>query len=256
MNTELTIDTGLTIDLNSVKIGMIREKKIQGPSRERVTGEKYFRQALYVFNEEGKYVDSGFVQINDYTNMCKMIKVCDKTKKKLHLFERWEHYGTQFYKSDNFSITDFVTGNTIGLLKAEYVSEFVRDNNSCFVGDLEKDEYSEMLLECLNEYSSVNAPPRTYSYFKKNFEEKMCDCNLLEKLDIYDLLKSGEINEAEKQEMFKSLTCDCKNIPPKPELSREQKVERAELKLQAQSEIASVFLRMKLKKEVKEEAEV
>ena len=84
----------------------------------------------------------------------------------------------------------------------------------------------------------------------------MCDCNLLEKLDIYDLLKSGEINEAEKQEMFKSLTCDCKNIPPKPELSREQKVERAELKLQAQSEIASVFLRMKLKKEVKEEAEV
>ena len=86
MNTELTIDTGLTIDLNSVKIGMIREKKIQGPSRERVTGEKYFRQALYVFNEEGKYVDSGFVQINDYTNMCKMIKVCDKTKKKITPF--------------------------------------------------------------------------------------------------------------------------------------------------------------------------
>jgi hypothetical protein len=255
MNTEL-INDELIIDLSVLQKGLIRGEKIDGPSRERVTGEKYFRQALYIFNEEGKYVDSGFVQINDYTNMCKMIKVCDKSKKTLHLFERWEHYGTQFYKSDKFNITDLVSGNTVGSLKADYVPEFARDNKCCFVGDLEKDEYSEMLLECLNEYSSVNAPPRTYSYFKKNFEDKMCDCNLLEKLDIYDLLKSGEIDEAEKQEMFKSLTCDCKNIPPKPELSREQKVERAELKLQAQSEIASVFLRMKLKKEVKEEAEV
>ena len=55
--------------------------------------------------------------------------------------------------------------------------------------------------------------------------------------------------------MFKSLTCVCKNTP-KPELTEEQKIERAELKLQAQSEIAEVFLRMKLKKALKEETEI
>jgi hypothetical protein len=242
MNTEL-IDTGLIIDLP----GLTREEKNYGPFRERVTGEKYFRQSLYVFNEEGKYVDSGFVQINDYTNMCNMIKVCDKSKKILHLFERWQHYGTEFYKSEKFSITDLVSGNTIGSLKADYVSEFARDNKSCFVGDLEKDEYSEMLLECLNEYSSMNAPPRTYTYLKKNLGDETCDCNLLDKLEIYDLLKNGKIDEEEKQEMFKSLTCVCKNTP-KSELTEEQKMERAELKLQAQSEIANVFLRMKSKK--------
>lgn len=254
MNTEL-INDELKIDLSVLQIGLIRGEKIQGPSRERVTGEKYFRQALYVFNEQGNYVDSGFVQINDYTNMCKMIKVCDKSKKTLHLFERWEHYGKKFYKSDNFSITDLVSGNTIGSLKAEYVPEFARDNKSCFVGDLEKDEYSEMLLECLNEYSSVNAPPRTYAYLKKNFGDKMCDCHLLDKLEIDDLLKNGEINEEQKQEMFKSLTCVCKNTP-KPELTEKQKIETAELKLQAQSEIAEVFFRMKLKKALKEETEI
>jgi hypothetical protein len=247
MNTEL-IDTGLTIDLPAVQIGLIRGEKNYGPFRERVTCEKYFRQSLYIFNEQGKYVDSGFVQINDYTNMCKMIKICDKSKKILHLFERWEHYGTKFYKSNDFSITDLVSGNTIGSLKADYVAEFAHDNESCFVGDLEKDDYSEMLLECLNEYSSVNAPPRTYAYLKKNLGDKMCDCNLLDKLEIYDLLKNGEINEEQKQEMFKSLICSCKNMPEKPELTEEEKIERAELKLQAQAEIAEVFLRINSKK--------
>jgi hypothetical protein len=247
MNTEL-IDTGLTIDLSVLQVGLTRGEKIQGPFRERVTSEKYFRQSLYVFNEEGKYVDSGFVQINDYTNMCKMIKISDKSKKILHLFERWQHYGTEFYKSEKFSITDLVSGNTIGSLKAEYVAEFTRDNKSCFVGDLEKDEYSEMLLECLNEYSSVNAPPKTYAYLKKSLGDKTCDCNLLDKLEIDDLLKNGEINEEQKQEMFKSLTCVCKNMPVKLELTEEEKIERAELRLRAQAEIANVFLRMKLKK--------
>jgi hypothetical protein len=252
MNT--LFDTGLTIDLKAVKIGMTREKQNLEPLRERVTGEKYFREAIYIFNEEGKYVDSGFVQINDYTNMCKMIKVLDKEKKILHLFERWEHYGAQFNKSDNFSITDLVSGNTIGLLKADYVDDFAHNNKSYFIGDLEKDNYSEMLSECLNEYSRVNAPP--YAYSKKKIEDKTCSCNLFKELEIDNLLKNGDIDHKEKQEMVNCLTCNCKNISVKPELSEEKKIERAELRLRAQAEIANVFLRMKLKKEVTEEAEV
>lgn len=243
MNTDLIIDTGLTIDLPSIQIGLIRGEKILGPSRERVTGEKYFRQALYIFNKEGNYVDSGFVQINDYTNMCKMIKICDKSKKILHLFEKWEHYGTKFYKSNNFSITDLVTGNTIGSLKADYVSEFTRDNKCCFVGDLEKDEYSEILLECLNEYSSMNAPPRTYAYFKKDIEYKMCDCHLLDKLEIDDLFRNGEIDEKRKCLLINSLVCDCQNKSLDPELTEEQQARRAELKLKAQSEIEEIFFK-------------
>ena len=46
------------------------------------------------------------------------------------------------------------------------------------------------------------------------------------------------------------------NTRDKLELTEEQKIERAELKLQAQSEIAEVFLRMKLKKALKEETEI
>jgi len=241
MNTKFKVSDGLTIDLPSISIGIMRSKNICGPPRERVTCEKYFRQAIYIFNEEGKYVDSGFVQINDYTNMCKMIKVCNKSKKIFHLYERWEHYSTKYYKTDNFSITDFVTGNIIGILGARYVSDFTRDNKSCFVGDLEKDEYSEMLLECLNEYSRVNSP------FTKKSEDKMCCCNLLEELDINESFKNSEINEEQKQTIFNKLICNCKNISPKPKLT-EEKIKRAGLKLQAQSEIAQVFRNLKLEK--------
>jgi len=258
INTGL-INTGLTIDLPNSKIGMIRGDKICGPSRKRITSEKYFRQAIYIFNEEGKHVDSGFIEINDLSDKCNMIKVFDKTKKYLHLFERWEHCGSQFYKSDNFNITDIVSGNIVGALKENYVSEFARDNKSCFIGDLEKDTYSEMLLECLNEYNSVNAP---LAWLKK-LENKTCSCNLLEELEINELclLKNDEINKEKREMLFKSISnsnamrCVCKIIPLKPKLTEEQKIKRAELKLQAQSEIANVFLRMKTEKETKVEIE-
>jgi len=248
MNTDELIDTGLTIDLQSVKIGMIREKKNYEIPRERITSEKYFRQAIYIFNEEGKYVDSGFVQINDYTNMCKMVKVLDKEKKFLHLFERWEHYGPKIYKSDKFSITDLVTGNTIGTLKSDYVDEFARNNKTYFIGDLDKDEYSEMLFECLNEYSNVNMPQIPLAQLK-NLGDKTCGCNLVEELKINELLKNGDIYKEQEQLLIKSLKCSCKSIFQNQELGEEEKIKRAELKLQAQVEISNVFLRLKLKKD-------
>ena len=150
MNSKI-IDTGLTIDLSLTRIEMIRGNKFCGPSRERVTGEKYFRQAIQVYNKEGKRVDSGFVQINNFTDMCQMVRVCNKSKKSFHFFERWEHYGSDFYKTNDFSVTDLATGKTVGTVVDSCVPNFIKNVNTtlgeccCLVGDLEKDEYSTIL---------------------------------------------------------------------------------------------------------------
>ena len=239
----------LTIDLPALQKGMIRGEKIQGPFRERVTGEKYFRQALQVYNKEGKLVDSGFVQINDYTNMCQMVRVCNKSKKSFHLFERWEHYGSNFYKTTEFSVTDLVTGNIVGTVIDSYVEDLIKNLNTvlgecyCFVGDLEKDEYSKVLLECLNEFSKSNAPQLPFGT-SKIFDEEMketCECNLFEKLDIEDLFRNGEIDEDRRDILLNNLNCYCQNKPIEPELTEEQQEKIIQLRLKAQAEIAEVF---------------
>jgi hypothetical protein len=247
---ELTMDE-LTIDLPSIKLGLIRGERIEGPFRQRVTGEKYFRQAIQIYNKEGKLIDSGFVQINDFTDMCRMVRVCNKSKKTFHLFERWEHYGSDFYKTDEFTVIDLATGNTVGTVVDSYVQEFIKNlspvlGESCcyLVGDLEKDEYSTILFECLNEYSNSNAPQEVQEARKK-FEEikeikESCDCNLLEELEIQDLFRNGEIYEEGRDMLYNSLVCNCQK-PIKPELTEEQKAIRAELQLRAQAEIAEIF---------------
>jgi len=246
---ELTIDE-LSIDLPSIQVAMIRGEKIQAPFRERVTGEKYFRQAIQIYNKEGKLVDSGFVQINDYTDMCRMVRVCNKSKKTFHLFERWEHYGSDFYKTTNFTITDLATGNTVGTVLDNYVEEFIKNLSPVFgqgccylVGDLEKDEYSTVLLECLNEYSNLNAP-QEFQEAKKKFEqaqaERYHDCNLFEELEIQDLFRNGEIDEERRELLLNSLVCKCQK-PIKLELTEEQQSKRSELRLKAQAEIEETF---------------
>jgi hypothetical protein len=240
----------LTIDLPAIQLGLVRGEKYYGPSRERVTGEKYFRQAIQVYNKEGKLVDSGFVQINDYTDMCRMVRVCNKSKKSFHLFEKWEHYGSDFYKTNELSVTDLARGNIVGSVVDSYVPNFVRNVNTifsedcCLVGDLKKDEYSTVLLECLNEYSNLNRPP-TNPEFKKIFEEAEAeaechDCNLLEELDIKDLFRNGEIDEDGRDRLLNRLVCKCQK-PLEPELTKEQQEARDQLRLKAQAEIAEVF---------------
>ena len=244
---ELSIDE-LSIDLPSIQVAMIRGEKIQVPFRERVTGEKYFRQAIQIYNKEGKLVDSGFVQINDYTDMCRMVRVCNKSKKTFHLFERWEHYGSDFYKTDEFTVTDLSTGNTVGSVVDSYVQEFIKNLSPVFgecccylVGDLEKDEYSTVLLECLNEYSNLNAP-QAVQEAKKKFEENKdyCDCNLFEELEIQDLFRNGEIDEERRELLLNSLVCNCQK-PIELELTEEQQSKRSELRLKAQAEIEETF---------------
>lgn len=241
----------LTIDLPAVQLGMIRGEKFYGPLRERVTGEKYFRQAIQVYNKEGKLVDSGFVQINDYTDMCRMVRVCNKSKKSFHLFERWEHYGSDFYKTEEFTVMELATGKIVGAVVDSYVPNFVKNVNTvfseacCLVGDLEKDEYSTVLLECLNEYSNLNRPPTNLAekMFSEAAEEdkSSCDCNLLQYLEITDLFRNFEIDKEKKDMLLNSLVCNCQNKPLEPELTEEQQAARAELRLKAQAEIEEVL---------------
>ena len=239
-------ELNLKIDLQAIKIGITREKKIYDNYRKRKTGEKYFRQSIKIYNKKGEFVDSGFVQINDYTDMCNMVRVCNKSKKSFHLFERWEYYGSEIYKTDSFTIIDLITGNTIGTLTSNYVSEFVKDMTdlgyTCCVGDLKKDEYSKILLDCLNEYSDLNNP--IDSKFKQMFnelKEESCDCNLIEILDIYDLFKKGEISEERKNTLLDILKCECKNKQLEPDLTEKDQERIYELKLKAQDEISDFF---------------
>jgi hypothetical protein len=64
---------GLKIDLSCIPRILKREQCYCGPIRERVADEKYFRQSIFIYNKTGNYVDSGFIQINNYTDTCKMI---------------------------------------------------------------------------------------------------------------------------------------------------------------------------------------
>ena len=242
------MNINLTIDLQAVQMGIVRGEKFCGPPRDRVTSEKYFRQAIQVYNKEGKLVDSGFIQINDYTDMCRMVRVCNKSKKSFHLFERWKNYGSDFYKTSEFTVTNLVTGNTVGIV--EDVPTYTKILNKshgecyCFIGDLEKDEYSTVLLECLNEYSNSNAPQEVQEAKKKIAEaevEKRCDCNLFEELEILDLFRNGNLDKERKDKLLNSLVCDCQNKPLEPELTEEQQARRAELRLRAQAEIEEIF---------------
>jgi len=142
---------------------LVRELTQYGLGRERVGDEKYFRQSIPVFNKEGKLVDSGFVQINDYTRNCEMVKVCNKSKSYLHAFERWEHYGEQFFKTDKLNITALESGNIV----VSGIPCELSDGERYCTGDLEKDMYSEVLLECLEEISTANTPQHLQELRKK-----------------------------------------------------------------------------------------
>ena len=239
-----TITSGLTvslkIDLPCIPRILKREQCYCGPIRERVADEKYFRQSIFIYNKTGNYVDSGFIQINDYTDTCKMIRVLPKNKVKLYAFDRWEHYDSDFFKTDKYNIYDLTSGNII-----YHCSELPHDMG---YGNLEKDEqyvYSQILLDCLEEYSSLNEPEHIRNFKKfydeeKNNPDAVC-CRLFERLDIQDLCTNGEITEEEKIQMWDELTCICEKTHP-VELTEEETNFRAELKLKAQAEIEKVFV--------------
>jgi hypothetical protein len=243
------MDIDLKIDLSVIPNKIYREQYYE-ESRERLTCEKYFRQAIMIYNKEQKWVNSGFIQINDYTNMCQMVRVCNPYKKNLHFCEKWEHYGSQMNKTDEHTICDFSTGNMVGTVKSEYVSGFVKtveriiNDVCCMVDDLKRDQYSEILLECLNEYSDANRPSIDRLFAKKDEESlETCECNLLELLNISEQFNDGEIDEYQKKYLIDALKCRCGSElePIRPELTEEEKANREIMKQQAKQEIKEVF---------------
>jgi hypothetical protein len=166
------MNLGLTINLDAISVcpGLTRQQCHGGLYRERISEEKYFRQSIQIYCKEGELEDSGFVQLNDFTDMCTMIRVLPKHKPHLHAFDCWEHYGTTFFKTEKFNIRDLETGN------------FVQQCSTLPVGmpynDLEKNEdyfYSRVLLEALEEYSESNMPEPVLQH-KKQFEEITQNC--------------------------------------------------------------------------------
>ena len=194
----------LTINLAAITVcpGLIRQESYQGPYRERISEEKYFRQAIQIYCKEGELEDSGFVQLNDFTNMCAMIRVLPKHKQHLHAFDCWEHYGTTFFKTEKFNIRNLETGN------------FVQQCSTLPVGmsynDLEKNEdyfYSRVLLEALEEYSESNMSALVLQR-KKQFEE-----------------------------LVQSHICNFELKPTESEL-----IQKVEFKVRAREEIAEMFI--------------
>ena len=188
---------------------LVREVTQYGPGRERVGDEKYFRQAIQVFNKEGKLVDSGFVQINDYTRNCEMVKVCNKSKSYLHAFERWEHYGSQFFKTEKINITALESGNIVEVGTACKVS----DGERYSTGDLEKDMYSEVLLECLEEMSSANTPQYLRELKKKYAIETPALLMSENEKIIRDELRAEAFNEIKEVFDMKNLQQDQEQEP-------------------------------------------
>ena len=232
---------GLTINLPAIAVcsGLTRQEAYKGPYRERISEEKYFRQAIQIYNKEGELEDSGFVQLNDYTDMCKMIRVLPKHKEHLHAFDRWEHYGASFFKTDKFNIINLTTGN--------FVEECSEVPAGMLCNELEKNEdylYSKVLLETLEEYSESNMPELVLQNRKKfaeiSKERTCCECNLFECLDIEDAFRENRINKEDKNKLLIGLTfkCQVEELETEDEL-----IQRAQYKVRAHAEIAEVLLK-------------
>lgn len=241
------MNLNLKIDLSVIPT-QISKQNIYDTGRERLTCEKYFRQAITVYNKEGTMVKSGFIQINDYTNMCQMVRVCNSHKKNYHFCKKWEHNGPDLIETDEHTIIELSTGNAAGKVKSEYLPKFITtieetiDDVCCMVNDLERDQYSELLLECLNEYSDANRPPINlqFSQIVEDLKEP-CECNLLELLDIDDQFNRGKITNDKKEKLLSALKCECEYNPFKPELTEDEKANRAVMKEKARQEVEEVL---------------
>ena len=247
MNTsvqELKIDLSVLPQIMPQTIQIRRETSYNGPFRERTSEEKYWRQAIQIYcvNSNGELEDSGFVQLNDYTDMCKMIRVLPKHKVLLHAFDQWRHYGSNFFKIENYNIRNLTTGNFVQ--ECCEVPPDMEDN------DLKKDDeylYSKVLLAKLEEYSELNKPEKVKEQQKiydelvaARLKEKVCDCNLFERLDINDELKRGLISEEEQVQKINNLICECKLIKSfDPEPTEEQ---RENFEIRANEEISEMFI--------------
>ena len=209
-----------TIEIPNQPYGLTRQVNDLN-FRERHEEEKYYLQSIHIFDETGKQIDSGFVKLNDYTKGCSMVRILNKFEKHLHIFKCWEYYGDKYFETEKYKIMDLATNrccndyhtykeietglidcNLWGLVRCPHKTETMAESRTAFYGDLERDVYSEALLECLE-------PANNLETNKSESEDKFC-CRLEEILNIEDACSQGLISRKQTTEFLNELTCICK----------------------------------------------
>ena len=192
-----------TIEIPNQPYGLTRQ--VNDPNfRERHEEEKYYLQSIHIFDETGKQIDSGFVKLNDYTKGCSMVRILNKFEKHLHIFKCWEYYGDKYFETEKYKIMDLATNrccndyhtykeietglidcNLWGLVRCPHKTETMAESRTPFYGDIERDVYSEALLECLE-------PANNLETNNLESEDKFC-CRLEEILNIEDACKTAQL---------------------------------------------------------------
>ena len=250
-----------TIEIPAGPIAITRQQNILS-FRERQEEEKYYLQLITTFNETGNLIDSGFVQLNDYTKGCTMVRILNTFERHFHIFKCWEHYGDKYLETEKYQIMDLATRQCCndyhsaeeietglidcdlwGLVRCPHRTETTAESRTPFYGNLECDIYSEALLECLEEHTSKNNPYKRPAATNPNLnketetqpEPKLC-CRLEEIFNIEDACSQGLISRKEETKFINELTCICKKCHKKeiPD----------EIKMRAQEEVNFVLQQM------------
>ena len=150
-----------------------------------------------------------------------MVRILNTFEKHLHIFKCWEHYGDKYLETEKYKIMDLATSrccndyhtyqeietglidcNLWGLVRCPHKTETTPESRAPFYGDLERDVYSEALLECLE-------PAKTANNLETKSEEMLC-CRLEEIFNIEDACSQGLISRKQETEMLTKMTCICK----------------------------------------------
>jgi hypothetical protein len=171
-----------------------------------------------------------------------MVRVLNTFERHFHIFKCWEHYGTQYLEIEKYKIMDLATSiccndyhtyqeietglidcELWGLVRCPHRTETTVESRTPFHGDLERDTYSEALLECLEEHKSKNNPykrqaaainTKSETQAKTELEVNLC-CRLEEILNIEDACSQGFISRKEETKLINDLTCICKQCDKK-----------------------------------------
>jgi hypothetical protein len=227
--------------------------------RERLTHEKYYRQNIMLFDKNGILIDSGFVQINDYTNNCNMVKVLDKNKTYLHACQQWQYSGTQYSQTEFYDIYDLHTGNVIATihrnyaksLNIKYILKNIDNDATLFIDDLQHDHLSNQILHAINNIHQQNRHRNNNNSDSRyqqeqhddndNDEPHVCDCRLFDFIDINHSLQYLHIDKQQHKQLLSNLTCICK-----PTINTLPPIDQPQLLQIKQHALDTVLLKLKI----------
>lgn len=212
--------------------------------RERTTHEKYYTQNITIFDQHGKLVDSGFIQVNDYTNMCRMVKVLDKNKTYIHACKKIEHYDSQTFVTEYYTLYDLLTNKIIGTIHRDIIgthtlTQIIKniDNDATlFVDDLIPDHLSKAILDIINSIHRDNNPNKIIQDSRYSFthnddnddnddteQHTVCDCRMFDVIDINHSLQHQHIDAQQHKRLLRKLECVCTPIYTLPDISQQLK---------------------------------